>query len=167
MVKWRGRRSGRSTACARKRRARTRVYCGQRSSTGERPCGRGGMGMEMRTFTIGDRVRERVHGPGTVVGHERDGAVSVQYDAGVWFTAWPQWLEPIAEPPAQSGWTGSVKPLDGVAARADLVAILEELRALLLRIDEGTVDSKYVDFGAMADRLGECIRLVEHPAAGD
>lgn len=116
--------------------------------------------METRTFAIGDRVRERLHGPGTVVGHERDGAVSVQYDAGVWFTARPQWLVPIAEPPAQSGWTGPAKPGDGVAARAELVAILEELRALLLRIDEGAVDSQYVDFGAMAGRLGEWISVM-------
>jgi hypothetical protein len=34
--------------------------------------------------------------------------------------------------------------------RADLVAILEEVREVLVQIDDESVDRRYVDFGALA-----------------
>jgi hypothetical protein len=45
--------------------------------------------------------------------------------------------------------------------RADLVAILEELHDVLVRIDDESVDRRYVDFAALAKRLEECIEAVE------
>jgi hypothetical protein len=42
-----------------------------------------------------------------------------------------------------------------MTARADLVAILEELHDVLVRIDDQTVDRRSVDFAAMAERLQE------------
>jgi hypothetical protein len=48
-----------------------------------------------------------------------------------------------------------------MTARANLVAILEELRDVLVRIDDKSVDPRYVDFGALAKRLEECIEKVE------
>jgi hypothetical protein len=48
-----------------------------------------------------------------------------------------------------------------LTARADLVAILEELRDVLVQIDNQTVDRRYVDFAAMVARLDECIEKVE------
>jgi hypothetical protein len=48
-----------------------------------------------------------------------------------------------------------------MTARADLVAILEELRDVLVQIDNQTVDRRYVDFGALAKRLEKCIVMVE------
>jgi hypothetical protein len=45
-------------------------------------------------------------------------------------------------------------------ARADLVAILEELHDGLVRIDDETVDRRYVDFGALAKRLEERIEKI-------
>ncbi|MBA2595423.1 MAG: hypothetical protein H0V00_02240 [Chloroflexia bacterium] len=46
------------------------------------------------------------------------------------------------------------------ATRAELVAILEELHDVLVRIDDEAVDRRYVDFGALAKRLEECIERV-------
>ncbi len=58
-----------------------------------------------------------------------------------------------------------------MAARADLVAILEELHDVLVRIDDETVDRRYVDFAATAERLQECIEKVQElpdtPLRGD
>jgi hypothetical protein len=48
-----------------------------------------------------------------------------------------------------------------MTARADLVAILEELHDVLVQIDDETVDRRYVDFAAMANRLQECIEKVQ------
>jgi len=48
-----------------------------------------------------------------------------------------------------------------MTARADLVAILEELHDVLVRIDDGTVDRRYTDFAALAKRLEECIEKVQ------
>jgi hypothetical protein len=48
-----------------------------------------------------------------------------------------------------------------MTARADLVAILEELHDVLVRINDQTVDRRNVDFAAMASRLQECIDQVE------
>jgi hypothetical protein len=45
--------------------------------------------------------------------------------------------------------------------REDLVAILEELHDVMVRIDDGTVDRRYTDFGALAKRLEECIGKVQ------
>jgi hypothetical protein len=54
-----------------------------------------------------------------------------------------------------------------MTARADLVAILEEFRDVLVQIDNQAVDRRYVDFGALAKRLEECIEKVEAlPVAG-
>jgi hypothetical protein len=53
-----------------------------------------------------------------------------------------------------------------MTARADLVAILEELRDVLVQLDLHAVDARYVDFGEMANRLEECIgELRELPDA--
>ncbi len=48
-----------------------------------------------------------------------------------------------------------------MTARSDFVAILEELHDALVRIDDQTLDRRYVDFGALAKRLEECIEKVE------
>jgi len=48
-----------------------------------------------------------------------------------------------------------------MTARADLVAILDELHDVLVRIADQSVDRRYVDFGALAKRLEECIDKVE------
>lgn len=54
-----------------------------------------------------------------------------------------------------------------MTARADVVAILEELHDVLVRIDNQAVDRRYVDFGALEKRLEECIEQVEAlPIAG-
>lgn len=45
-------------------------------------------------------------------------------------------------------------------ARADVVAVLEELHDVLLKIDAGETDRRYVDFEALAERLAECIDKV-------
>jgi hypothetical protein len=56
----------------------------------------------------------------------------------------------------------------GVAMRAELVAIREELRDVLVRIDDETIDWCDVDFGALAKRLEECNKKMEGlPATGD
>jgi hypothetical protein len=55
--------------------------------------------------------------------------------------------------------TPSQQPV--MTARADLVAILEELHDVLVRIDDQTVDRRYVDFAALAARVEECIEKVE------
>jgi hypothetical protein len=48
----------------------------------------------------------------------------------------------------------------------DLVEVLEELRDVLVQIDIQTVDRRYVDFAALAERLEECIEKVQElPAA--
>jgi hypothetical protein len=47
-----------------------------------------------------------------------------------------------------------------MSARADLVAIPEELHDVLVQIDNQAVDRRYVDFAAMAERLEECIEKV-------
>jgi hypothetical protein len=44
-----------------------------------------------------------------------------------------------------------------LTARADLVAILEELRDVLVQFDQKAIDARYVDFAEMASRLYECI----------
>ena len=56
----------------------------------------------------------------------------------------------------QPGWWSRVR-----RRRADLVAILEDLRDVLVRIEDKSVDRRYVDFGALAKRLEECIETVE------
>ena len=45
--------------------------------------------------------------------------------------------------------------------RADLVAILEELHDVLVRIDDQIVGRRYVDFSTMTDHWQECIEKVE------
>jgi hypothetical protein len=55
-----------------------------------------------------------------------------------------------------------------MSARADLVAIPEELHDVLVQIDNQVVDRRHVDFAALADRLQECIEKVQdllHTAA--
>jgi hypothetical protein len=47
-----------------------------------------------------------------------------------------------------------------MTARADLVAILEELRDALVQIDQKAVDARYVAFAEMANRLEECVDKV-------
>lgn len=42
-----------------------------------------------------------------------------------------------------------------ITARADLVANLEELYFVLVRIEDEMIDRCYVDFGALATRLEE------------
>ena len=54
-----------------------------------------------------------------------------------------------------------------MTARADLLAILEELHDVLVRIDDEPVDRRYVDFGAVAKRLEECIEKVERFETGE
>jgi hypothetical protein len=50
--------------------------------------------------------------------------------------------------------------------RLQLVGVLKELRDGLVQIDNHTVDRRYVDFAAMAERLEECIAKVQElPAA--
>ena len=49
----------------------------------------------------------------------------------------------------------------GDDAWADLVAILEELHDVLVRIDDGTVNRRYTDFAVLAKRLEGCIEAVE------
>ena len=48
-----------------------------------------------------------------------------------------------------------------ITARADLVSILEQLRDVLVQVDQKAVEPRYVDFGEMANRLEECIDKVE------
>jgi hypothetical protein len=48
-----------------------------------------------------------------------------------------------------------------LTTRLQLVEILEELRDVLVQIDNQTVDRRYVDFAAMAVRLEECIERVQ------
>jgi hypothetical protein len=48
-----------------------------------------------------------------------------------------------------------------MTARADLVAILDELHDVLVQIDNQAVDRRYVDFAALAKRPEECIEKVE------
>src|SRR5215213_1301127 len=69
---------------------------------------------------------------------------------------------------ARSSWSGGGMTVEVVptqepvlTARADLVAILEELHDVLVRIDDQSVDRRYVDFGALAKRLKECIEKVQ------
>jgi len=52
-----------------------------------------------------------------------------------------------------------------MTARADLVAILEELHDVLVRIDDETVDRRYVDVEALLKRLEECIGKVQELAS--
>ena len=52
-----------------------------------------------------------------------------------------------------------------MTTRLQLVEILEELRDVLVQIDNRTVDRRYVDFAALAERLDECIdKVQEFPA---
>jgi hypothetical protein len=44
-----------------------------------------------------------------------------------------------------------------MTTRMQLVEVLEELRDVLVSIDNGNVDRRYVDFAALAGRLEECI----------
>jgi hypothetical protein len=41
------------------------------------------------------------------------------------------------------------------------VEVLEELRDVLVQIDNQAVDRRYVDFGALAARLEKCIEKVQ------
>lgn len=41
--------------------------------------------------------------------------------------------------------------------RMELVAILEGLRDVLVQLDSGAIDARYVDFAEMANRVEECI----------
>jgi hypothetical protein len=45
--------------------------------------------------------------------------------------------------------------------RMQLVEVLEELRDVLVQIDNKTVDRRYVDFAALAASLDDCIEKVE------
>jgi len=47
-----------------------------------------------------------------------------------------------------------------MTTRLQLVEALEELRDVLVQIDNQAVDRRYVDFAALATRLDECIELV-------
>jgi hypothetical protein len=47
-----------------------------------------------------------------------------------------------------------------ITARADLIAILEELHDVLVQLGNQTVDRRYVDFAAMTERLEECIERI-------
>jgi len=49
---------------------------------------------------------------------------------------------------------------EAAAARAELVAILEELRDLLCRIHEGEIPPRYVAFDELASRLQDGIDRV-------
>ena len=56
--------------------------------------------------------------------------------------------------------TASQEPV--MTARVDLVAILEERHdVLLMRIDDESIDRRYVDFGALSKRLDECIEELQ------
>ena len=48
-----------------------------------------------------------------------------------------------------------------LTVRTELVTILEELRDVLVQIDNKTVDRRYVDFAALAASLDECIEKAE------
>jgi uncharacterized coiled-coil protein SlyX len=53
-----------------------------------------------------------------------------------------------------------------MTTRLQLVEVLEELRDVLVQIDNQTVDRRYVDFAALVERLEECIEKVQElPAA--
>ena len=53
-----------------------------------------------------------------------------------------------------------------LTTRLQLVEVLEELRDVLVQIDNQTVDRRYVDFAALAERLEVCIEKVQElPAA--
>jgi uncharacterized coiled-coil protein SlyX len=53
-----------------------------------------------------------------------------------------------------------------MTTRLQLVEVLEELRNVLVQIDNQTVDRRYVDFAALVERLEECIEKVQElPAA--
>ena len=58
-----------------------------------------------------------------------------------------------------------------MSTRLQLVEVLEELRDVLVQIDNQAVDRRYVDFAALAERLDECIENVQElphtVAAGD
>lgn len=52
-----------------------------------------------------------------------------------------------------------------LTTRLQLVEVLEELRDVLVQIDNETVDRRYVDFAALASRLEGCIdELAKLPA---
>jgi hypothetical protein len=48
-----------------------------------------------------------------------------------------------------------------MTTRLQFVEVLEELRDVLVQIDNQTIDRRYVDFAALAARLDECIEKVE------
>jgi hypothetical protein len=54
-----------------------------------------------------------------------------------------------------------------MTTRLQLVEVLEELRDVLVQIDNQTVDRRYVDFAAMAERLEECIEKIQELPATD
>jgi hypothetical protein len=58
-----------------------------------------------------------------------------------------------------------------LTTRLQLVAVLEDLRDVLVQIDTQMVDRRFVDFAALADRLDECVEKVqelpEGPVTGD
>jgi hypothetical protein len=58
-----------------------------------------------------------------------------------------------------------------MTTRLQLVVVLDELRDVLVQIDNQTIDRRSVDFAAMAERLEECIEKVQGlpdtPATGD
>jgi hypothetical protein len=53
-----------------------------------------------------------------------------------------------------------------MTTRPQLVEVLEELRDVLVQIDNQAVDRRYIDFAALAARLEECFEKVQElPAA--
>jgi hypothetical protein len=101
--------------------------------------------MTERQFHAGDRVRDPMHDPGTVMGWDLAEYLDSRFDSGRRDCAWVKRLGSLAEAPAddrieETEWPGT----DGLA---HLVAILEELRVVLLAIDAETVDRRYVDSG--------------------
>jgi hypothetical protein len=124
-----------------------------------------GKGAEMgqrRKVAAGDRVRDSMHGAGMVVGLGNAAwQVDVLFDSGRRDCASAARLELLEEagPAAGLGNMTTVQP--GTAARAEVVAILGELRGVLLSIDAGSTDRRFVDFAALAGRVQECIDKVE------
>jgi hypothetical protein len=123
------------------------------------------MAGKKRRFSVGDRVREGMHGPGTILARESDGYLSVKIDSGVCFLSHARNLVPhvTGGQTPEAYFRGSNAPeSSNVAARQDLIAILEELRAQVqvLALDRAAFDRRSVDFGALASRLQECIEWV-------
>jgi hypothetical protein len=58
-----------------------------------------------------------------------------------------------------------------LTTRLQLVEILEELRDVLVQIDNQAIERRYVDFAALAARVEECIERVQElpdtPATGE